>query len=72
MKENWLDLYQNSVTNFSKIKVNSLYVLKWNFQTQYTVLKIEDSDVFILTRNGTEIVKNIRWCIENLREVMRL
>lgn len=72
MKNNWIDLYQNSVLDTYKIKVNSLYVLKTNFQMQYIISKIDEASVFLTTRNGVSIIRNIRWCVENLKEAMRL
>lgn len=72
MKNNWIDLYQNSVLDTFKIKVNSLYVLKSNFQMQLTITEINDSNVVMITRNGVPFIRNVRWCVDNLKEVMRL
>ncbi len=72
MKNNWIELYQNSVLDTYKIKVNSLYVMKELFGVQLIITEINDSDVSLRTRSGKIITRNIRWCVDNLKEVMRI
>ena len=70
MKRNWTQLYQNSVLDSHRLKINSLYVCKQFFGAQYIIDNITDSNVSLTGRYGTKITRNIKWCLKNLREIM--
>lgn len=70
MQNSWLDLYQGSVLDTEKIKINTMYIINGFDGAQYTITKIKDSEVYMVGRYGTKVIRNMRWCINNLKQIM--
>lgn len=71
MNRNYFDVYEKVMENGSKLRENTLYCLKTNYQFKLVLVKLRKNKAY-LKSDDKKYIKNINWCINNLRQLLIL